>query len=87
MINYVEKLTSIQGIVGEELKEKKMKEQTQAFFFDKTTNKSKSHEVSNPKKGDQIEYKKKDRTKRFIRMQRKYSGSHLLDNKKNNEKK
>lgn len=46
--------------------------------MDEDTDRRKRKNRNVQTKRDEIEYNKKERTKRILRMQRKYSGSHLM---------
>ena len=74
-----DKLTALQKIEEEEKKEQEMKEQEQGIFLEQESHKMARKNVTGQSKRDEIEFNKKDRTKRFLRMQNKYAGSKLFD--------
>jgi len=78
----LDKLMAIQRIEEEELKEKR--EQKQGYFLNEEAGKIKRSKPNVHTKRDEIEHNKKERTMRFLRMQRKYSGSHLIQNNQPN---
>ena len=81
----VDKLLALKQIEEDEKKEMQKKEMEQGIFIEKETNKLVGKKLSKKSKREEIDHKKKDRTERFKRMQRKYSGSHLLDDDANNK--